>query len=186
MENFQLRELVEMYEAEQRVDEVIWFYRLCEQIKPKVILEIGNKKCGNMKVLSTLLGNDGLIVGIDYYAHVKQEEYETYLQWAVAADCDVKHIIGNSHDPEIQSKLKEILGNRSIDVLFIDGDHSYEGMLQDYKDYSPLVNKGGIIAIHDIYYLEKVAKAWEDLPVNNRLISERNQSSIGIGVTYKE
>jgi hypothetical protein len=36
-----------------------------------------------------------------------------------------------------------------ISLLFIDGDHSYQGALSDYKFFAPHVVKGGIIAFHD-------------------------------------
>jgi predicted O-methyltransferase YrrM len=35
------------------------------------------------------------------------------------------------------------------DFLFIDGDHSYEGVKQDFEMYSHLVTSGGLIAFHD-------------------------------------
>ena len=35
------------------------------------------------------------------------------------------------------------------DVLFIDGDHRYEGALHDLLLYGPMVRPGGIIAFHD-------------------------------------
>ncbi len=37
-----------------------------------------------------------------------------------------------------------------IDALFIDGDHAYKAVLQDWLLYSPLVRPGGIIAFHDV------------------------------------
>ncbi|MCS7366302.1 MAG: class I SAM-dependent methyltransferase [archaeon YNP-WB-062] len=37
-----------------------------------------------------------------------------------------------------------------MDFLFIDGDHTYEGVKKDFEMYSPLVRGGGIIAFHDI------------------------------------
>jgi predicted O-methyltransferase YrrM len=83
-------------------------------------------------------------------------------------------------------ELEALLGGRSIDVLFIDGDHSTEGMLQDFRDYAPLVRKGGIIAVHDIYYLPTVAEAWKQVPGGQRFESKQNQSSIGIGFIIKE
>lgn len=49
--------------------------------------------------------------------------------------------------------LKFVLRGRKIDMLFIDGDHSYSGVANDYGNYSPLVE--GIIAFHDI-----VDSAW--------------------------
>jgi predicted O-methyltransferase YrrM len=46
--------------------------------------------------------------------------------------------------------IKNILDDRKVDFLFIDGDHTYEGVTRDFEMYSPLVKRGGIIAIHDI------------------------------------
>ena len=37
----------------------------------------------------------------------------------------------------------------SFDFMFIDGDHSLEGIRQDWDDWSGRVNDGGIIALHD-------------------------------------
>jgi hypothetical protein len=39
--------------------------------------------------------------------------------------------------------------NIKIDVLFIDGDHSYEGVKQDFELYSNILSDNGIIIIHD-------------------------------------
>ncbi len=36
-----------------------------------------------------------------------------------------------------------------IDILFIDGDHSYEGVKKDFDLYSKLLNPNGVIMIHD-------------------------------------
>lgn len=34
-------------------------------------------------------------------------------------------------------------------LIFIDGDHSYEGCLEDLRLYTQLIDTGGIIAVHD-------------------------------------
>lgn len=36
-----------------------------------------------------------------------------------------------------------------IDVLFIDGDHTYDGVKKDFDLYSTILSKNGIIIIHD-------------------------------------
>lgn len=55
------------------------------------------------------------------------------------------------------NKWKFILGdsklvgwNKNIDILFIDGDHTYEGAKADYNKYEPFVVNGGLIFLHDI------------------------------------
>ena len=41
------------------------------------------------------------------------------------------------------------LGHGPVDFVFIDGDHSAEGLLGDWHAWSGLVDAGGIIALHD-------------------------------------
>lgn len=36
-----------------------------------------------------------------------------------------------------------------LDLLFIDGDHSYEGCLADLENWGPRVRKDGLILVHD-------------------------------------
>ena len=36
-----------------------------------------------------------------------------------------------------------------VDFVFIDGDHSEDGLLADWRAWSPLVEPGGIVALHD-------------------------------------
>lgn len=37
----------------------------------------------------------------------------------------------------------------SIDLLFVDGDHSYNGALSDLTRYTPHIKNGGFLTIHD-------------------------------------
>jgi hypothetical protein len=39
--------------------------------------------------------------------------------------------------------------DKKIDYLFIDGDHNYEAVKNDFEDWFPHVSEGGIIAFHD-------------------------------------
>jgi len=36
-----------------------------------------------------------------------------------------------------------------VDLVFIDGDHSYDGLKGDWEAWSPLVAPGGLVAVHD-------------------------------------
>jgi len=40
--------------------------------------------------------------------------------------------------------------SEAIDLLFIDGDHQYEGVLRDYREWSPHIKAGGVLAFHDV------------------------------------
>ena len=39
--------------------------------------------------------------------------------------------------------------DKKIDYLFIDGDHNYDAVKQDFEDWYPHVLEGGIISLHD-------------------------------------
>lgn len=55
------------------------------------------------------------------------------------------YIQGNSTSFEIVERLKEI----NVDILFIDGDHSYVGVWNDFINFSKLVKPGGYIIFDD-------------------------------------
>jgi len=54
--------------------------------------------------------------------------------------------------------------NKKIDLLFIDGIHSYLGVMNDFNWYSPSVKKGGIILFHDYFlYRDTIGMAVDEI-----------------------
>jgi predicted O-methyltransferase YrrM len=49
-----------------------------------------------------------------------------------------------------------------FDLLFIDGDHSYEGCTADLENWFPLLSPGGHVVLHDSYYGQPVMDAVSD------------------------
>lgn len=43
----------------------------------------------------------------------------------------------------------------SVDFMFIDGDHSLEGISRDWELFSPKIRKGGHLLLHDSFELKK-------------------------------
>jgi len=84
------------------------------------------------------------------------------------------------------------LGGEELDFLFIDGDHTYEGVRRDFEMYSPLVRGGGAVAFHDIVpgppeNVGGVPKFWSE--VRNRfkhleIVKDWSQGGYGIGVLF--
>ena len=79
---------------------------------------------------------------------------------------DAKIIKGNSTHIETLEKVKEFFPD-GIDLLFIDGDHSYDGIIKDFNMYFPLVNKNGYIVFDDYLPIQRPATNAIDNIVNN-------------------
>lgn len=114
------------------------------------IVEIGSKYGGTTYFLARLLF-DCDIISIDAPRAEEWQETPKYRnRWfKVLFDNRVKWIVGDSHLESTKNELTSLL-HKWIDLLFIDGDHSYQGVKQDFEMYSPLVKDGGLIVFHDI------------------------------------
>jgi cephalosporin hydroxylase len=103
---------------------------------------------------------------------------------------------GSSCDPNTVQRVARILARNKLDVLFIDGDHSYEGVLADFLSYRHLVRDGGLIAFHDIQpdgrdqgetvaYSGGVPVFWSQLrdhyPAQEFISLPQSQRGMGIG-----
>lgn len=83
-----------------------------------------------------------------------------------------------------------------VDLLWIDGDHSYLGCLQDWKEFSPYVREEGLVAFHDTLknalHEQQGCEVWrvlEDLErggvLKKRLNYEAGETWGGIAVLEK-
>lgn len=99
----------------------------------------------------------GTVVGIDKGHEIDLDWFET------KTDRGITFI----HKPSNEA-VKE--WDRRIDVLFIDGDHTYEGCLDDWKNFSPFVKPGGVVYFHDcddtspgvVQVFDEIGGGWEN------------------------
>lgn len=56
------------------------------------------------------------------------------------------------------------------DFIFIDADHTYEGVKFDFENYSPLLNDDGVVGFHDIDCPDwpGINKFWNELKKSNK------------------
>jgi hypothetical protein len=66
----------------------------------------------------------------------------------------IELIKGFSNDLKIINKFED----NSLDLIYIDGDHSFEGCYEDLKNWYPKLKVGGFI-LNDDYNWESVKKA---------------------------
>ena len=62
--------------------------------------------------------------------------------------------------------------DKPFDFIFIDGDHTYEAVKQDFEDWFPLLAKGGIVAFHDSAPVTSIAAIFDGWPGPIQLVKE--------------
>lgn len=133
-----------------------------EKLKPdEIYLEIGVDEGRSLTVARYYAHPDVWTIGVDYIDPAARGPYMNIpLGWNPQGQAMIKHgtrcifIHGDSQDV---AKI----WTKPISLLFIDGDHSYEGVKKDTLSWEPLVKKGGTIIFHDIDYKDGVP-VWLD------------------------
>lgn len=140
--------------------------------RPNLVVEIGTMKGGTLKAWCECAADNALIVSIDLphgeWGGGYDDDDEHRFHGFCRAEQRLELIKGNSHDFVIQDRLEQVLDGLMVDFLFIDGDHTYKGVKQDFEDYSPYVRSGGLIAFHDVIDHPKVEncdvnRLWDEI-----------------------
>jgi len=168
-------------------------------LSPKGGLEIGTSKGGTLFLFSRVADPEGTLISVDILGGYPKWKARIYRAFAKGGQ-RILLIKNDSHDPGALKIVEMILEGRKLDFLFIDGDHSYEGVKMDFEMYSPLVRRGGIIAFHDIvpdYYIRfgikasaytgGVPKFWSEIKDDYEyleIIKDQGQNGYGIGVLF--
>lgn len=180
MITLQPRELASLavgaFGAMQKWEELAKLVEEVVELAPKVIVEIGIGKGGTSWCWSKLSSVEKLIA-IDLpngpWGGGPDGLSIDYIQANKINNCSFTYIPADSQAESTMNAVLTLLAGSPIDFLFIDGDHSYEGVKADYEKYSPLVRSRGIIALHDITEHDPaqnchVKEFWDEL----KLVSE--------------
>lgn len=134
---------------------LIPMYNLAKDIGAKTIVELG-VRWGNSTValLVHCHYNDAHLYSIDIEdCHVARSIINALglaQYWTFAQCNDVDYI-----------KKWKIKDDNTIDLLFIDTDHTYDLTKKELEEYSPYIRKGGVILFHDSY-MEGVKGGYTD------------------------
>jgi predicted O-methyltransferase YrrM len=124
------------------------------ELRPRTIVEIGTSNGGTLFLFARVAAPDAVILSIDLphgefgggYPRWRSHLYRSFATGGQRIDL----LRGDSHSAGMLAAVRETLAGRPVDAMFIDGDHTYAGVKQDYEMYESLVRDGGIVAFHDI------------------------------------
>lgn len=166
-------------QASQEKEDLDKALRIIRPYAPKVIVEIGTW------------------MGYSARNWIKEFDPDLFITLEQDSKFDVDYLEGpkyhyffetNSNAEETVSKVKGLLRENKIDLLFIDGGHRYDNVMADYSKYVNLVKEGGIVVFHDILYSSnecQVKLLWEDLKRNYDYVELNcGPGSTGYGILF--
>lgn len=142
------RPIIQQPEDMFRIQELIY------QLKPDFIIDIGIAHGGSLIFYASLcnLIGKGKVIGVDI-------EIRPHNRVAIENHPLYKFITmfeGDSTDPIIIEKIKNIISNSQNVIIILDGDHTKDHVLEELNIYSQFVSKGSYIIACDGYIKELV------------------------------
>lgn len=173
-------------------------YALIRNTKPNKILCIGSRK-GYIPAICALAcrdNNKGHVDFVDAGYDSDNKNHWSGIGWWKKINPD-KHFSFLNLNTVISTYVmttKEYIQkypNRTYDYIYIDGDHSYEGVKLDYHLFWPKLTKYGFMVFHDVYvkYTKNLGyfgvwRLWKELKNKNKIVFPFPKDS-GLGIIQK-
>jgi hypothetical protein len=162
---------------------------LVEALRPRVLVELGvhsgNSYCAFLQGVQSL-GLTAQCHGIDHWRG--DEHADHYSDDVYAELCAYHDPLYGTFSTLIRATFEEALpyfSDRSIDLLHIDGFHTYDAVTKDFSDWLPKMSSRGVVLFHDINVRERdfgVWRFWEEIA--ERYPTQAFVHSHGLGLAY--
>ncbi len=156
--------------------------KIYKKLNPRIVLEIGTSEGGSLYQFMKYALPGTIFLSIE-----KEPGGGQWQVWAKKFQQKLYIIVGDSTVSAVIDSIKSITSE--IDFLFIDGNHSYEAVKQDFFNYGSLVKSGGLIVLHDIVHKGYgVHKFWKELCregyITQELLGCPDENEYGTGIVY--
>lgn len=134
--------------ASLQLDEGALLYRLARDLGGGTVVEIGRFKGGSTLLLAAALGGGGRLYSYDLHVPLRAD-----LQ---GPDLD-RALLGALRRYGLDSRVELVVGDSRTAppppeppaLVFVDGDHTYQGARRDYERWRELLRPGGHLLFHD-------------------------------------
>lgn len=131
----------------QKRSEVLRLTELVRELRPSAVCEIGAAGGGTAFIFAHAAADEATVVSVDLeFGRARREAVRLFARARQRLVC----VQGDSHEPATLDAVRATLAGRPLDLLYLDGDHSFEGVAADFRLYAPLVRAGGLVVLHDI------------------------------------
>jgi predicted O-methyltransferase YrrM len=171
---------------EQDLQELAWLKGKISGVKS--ILEIGCRYGDSLRELASAAAPGAKIRAIDHgmpsgeCPNPTVKELRHAIKWLKVEGFDAECYIGDSHD---EDTLAWATKNGPYDFIYIDADHSYEGVKADYEQYGPLAR---MVGLHDIAHAPNAGptRLWQEIVRNGVRTQECISSGMGTGLVMRD
>jgi predicted O-methyltransferase YrrM len=132
--------------AEMMEPERVLLYSLVFALKPSACLEIGTFRGGSSAIICRALDDngDGSLVCVDPEPRIPEDVWTTIQHRATLVQ---------GASPGALAEASDIVSG-GFDFALIDGDHGYQGALDDIEGVLDFLEDGAHIVLHDCHYYE--------------------------------
>jgi len=117
-----------------------WIYQeIIYEVKPDIIVEIGNKNGGSTLFLASIL---------EMLSHGKVLAVDLNHDGFTASHSRIELITGDCSGEEIIGQVKDRCESKRVLVIH-DADHRRDAVLRDLRNYAPLVSPGSYFIVED-------------------------------------
>lgn len=180
--------------TQQHPEELEMILDIYRELKPSRVLEIGSLQGGTLYHWLKNAEPGAIVASIDLPLNIAAQVAR--LKWGAWADefgVKLGAWIGDSGNPILVRRARNLA---PYDFIFVDGDHSRDGVSRDFDNYFQMVRVGGCIAFHDIAAPDdsrhiQVGTWWRQLVATGKyntqeLVRFAGSDSGGIGVIWRE
>ena len=165
-------------------------YDLIRNIRPKVVVELGTHKGTSFWSFCQAVKDENLdakLFAVDTWKGDKHTGFYGEEIFKEVKEIQKKYY-GELKIDFLRKAFDEAVSdfeNKSIDLLHIDGLHTYEAVKHDFENWISRVKDGGVVMFHDIFVSNNdfgVYKLWEELKKKYKSIEFYH--SFGLGILF--
>jgi predicted O-methyltransferase YrrM len=134
--------------ASLQIDEAALLYSLARDVQSGPIAEIGRFKGGSTLVFAAALPDGAELWSYDFHVALRPDMPGAELDAELRGALERFGVAGKVHLLVADSRTADP-PPEPLELLFIDGDHSYEGAKADYERWRAFVRPGGHLLFHD-------------------------------------
>jgi predicted O-methyltransferase YrrM len=147
--------------------------------RPKNVIEVGTYNGASTVSMAQALRDNG---DSGQLHCVEIDQYNIDLTRHHLEEAGLAHLAslyqGSSQDPSLVDRLPE------SELIFIDGDHSYEGARHDYETFSKKLSPRGLMLYHDTIKIMALGRLMQEIAQSGDFDVFSMATSDGDGITF--